>query len=172
MEISRELVKNISIFEDLTDEEFRELAGTADLLKIHSGDILFKQNEQSNAFYIILDGKLELLKSFKKGSPRRLTLLEHGDIFGEMSFISETRRTGTIKAISDSTLIRIKKKPFKESMRKGKNLATYKVIYKLSKLLSHKLTEMVKKMEEVYEKRSQEKQSTGFFPALKRVFLK
>ena len=65
MKIDSKLLKNIPIFSELTDDELLEISSMAELIDIKDGEILFNQGDGSDAFYIILEGKLEVLKFTK-----------------------------------------------------------------------------------------------------------
>jgi len=162
MEITRELVKDIPIFSNLTDEEFLELANMAEVIEVKAEDTLFRQKDKSEAFYIILQGSLEVLKDMKYGKTKKLADMGKGAVVGEMAFLAGTRRSATIRAIDDGILIKIKKEPFKASMRQGESLAGYKLIYFIARSLSEKLKLQVDKFQELSEKRQKNRKS-GIF---------
>ena len=170
MKITRELVKDISIFSELTEEEFIELSGMTEVVKVKAGEVLLKQRDKSEAFYIILEGELEVLKEMKKGKIKKLVEMGPGAIVGEMAFIAGTRRSATIKALTDITLIKIKNKPFKASMAEGESLASYKVILHIAKNLSKKLKIQIDRFQILYEKKGQGKKKDSIFSSLKHIF--
>ena len=61
-----------------------------------AGSNIFVEGESSQDLYMLLSGKLEVLKGNKKITDISKT----GSLFGEMSFLLGVKRTATIKAAS------------------------------------------------------------------------
>jgi len=171
MNLNIETLKNIAIFSELTDIELLEISQMAELIDIKEGETLFKQGDSSDAFYLILEGTLEVLKFTKKRKIQKLVRMSSGAVVGEMAFIAETRRSATIKAVTNTQLIKVKKKPFKISMRECKSIATYKVIHCLSRELALKFREQVDNFQKLYEEKSHNKRKgKGILRSLGRIF--
>ena len=75
------------------------------LVEYDEGQILFLEGDDSQDLYILLSGKLDVLK----GQRKITELNEKGSVFGEMSFLLGEKRTATLKAVSLVTAIRIPK---------------------------------------------------------------
>ena len=77
------------------------------------GDIVIKQGDPGDYFYIIKEGKCQaLLESEKKPEGIPLATLTTGDSFGEEALISDKKRSATIKMLTDGTLMRLSKEEF------------------------------------------------------------
>ncbi len=61
------------------------------------GDVICRQGDEGDRFYIVLDGELEVLAS--DGQQQRLAaVLKRGDFFGEMALLQGGKRTATVQA--------------------------------------------------------------------------
>ncbi len=70
-----------------------------------TGETLFFEGDDSQDIYVLVSGKLDVLKGTKKIAD----ITSEGVVFGEMSFLLDEKRTATIKAMTDVKAIRIPK---------------------------------------------------------------
>jgi len=84
---------------NLDDLEQFEVSGS-------SGDFIFREGDSFAAIYLIQEGSIELLK-VHDGEERRLTRLESGDFFGELSLLEERPHGVSSRALSDYRLLEI-----------------------------------------------------------------
>jgi len=73
------------------------------ILSFKKGQTIFLEGEDSQDLYVLVSGKLDILK----GSHKIAEVSDAGSIFGEMSFLLEEARTASVKAGSDAKVIRI-----------------------------------------------------------------
>ncbi len=76
-----------------------------------AGETLFEEGDRGDSFYVIATGEMSVLKG-SGISQRELVRVGPGDVFGEMALISNDPRTATIKAISDTKLLRLGQEDF------------------------------------------------------------
>jgi len=67
------------------------------------GEILFHEGDDSQNLYVLLEGKLDVLK----GQQVINTIAEPGVVFGEMSFLLGARRTASVRAEEDGRAVSI-----------------------------------------------------------------
>ena len=77
------------------------------------GDIVIKQDDPGDYFYIIKEGRCLVTRS-TPANPKgvKLATLSVGDSFGEEALISETKRNATVTMLSDGHLMRLNKEDF------------------------------------------------------------
>ncbi len=75
------------------------------LTKIEAGQILFLEGDHSQDLYILVSGRLNVLK----GNTKISEITEPGTLFGEMSFLLDEKRTASVKAEEDTEALRIPK---------------------------------------------------------------
>ncbi|MGB1556330.1 MAG: serine/threonine-protein kinase [Oceanococcaceae bacterium] len=99
---NRNALSSLRFFERFNEEEIDELLSVATMLKFAAGDTVVKEGDTENAFYIIANGQAEVFKGGKS-----LSTLNKGDVFGEMGFLTSTRRTATVKARCEMLALRV-----------------------------------------------------------------
>ena len=107
-------------------------------------EVVIKQGEEGDYYYIIKNGKAKVTRSSKTGSELTLATLKDGDAFGEEALLSETKRNATITMETDGMLMRLSKEDFnallKEPMLSWITLAEAKEhVAKGAKLLDVRL---------------------------------
>lgn len=68
-----------------------------------SGQTILTEGDDSQDMYILVEGQLDILK----GNKKIWQITDRGSIFGEMSFLLRAKRTATVKARTDVTVLRI-----------------------------------------------------------------
>lgn len=76
------------------------------------GHVVFKQGEEADSIYIILDGSVEVLES--GDPPKVLAYLTSGDCFGEMGIIHDSKRSATVRVPEEAILLKLPRKAFEE----------------------------------------------------------
>jgi len=109
------------------------------------GCIIFEENSIGKEMYIIISGKVKIVK--EKGTVETiLATLEEGEFFGEMSLFDNNPRSATVKAIGNIKLLEINQKDFLKRISNDPSLA-FRILEKMSqrirqtdeKLLDHVL---------------------------------
>ncbi len=99
------------MFADTPDEALAELADLLQEMDILPGETIIKEGETGESLYIIVDGKVEVVDD-----NRVLNQLGARAVFGELSLLDSSPRTATIRALEDTTLLRLDQTPFYEIM--------------------------------------------------------
>jgi len=66
-------------------------------------DLIVKEGDKSKNFFIVVEGKVGIFRNNEKIAE----FSKSGDIVGEMSFILKKPRTGTLKALTDCSLLTV-----------------------------------------------------------------
>jgi hypothetical protein len=88
-----------------------------------------RQGEIGSSFYIILDGKVRILTEGQNGKAIPVTVLSDGQFFGEMSFLTGTPRSATVKAVDNSYLCEINAEALREIIYQWPAIKTTLVKY-------------------------------------------
>ncbi|HSH40941.1 MAG TPA: cyclic nucleotide-binding domain-containing protein [Arenicellales bacterium] len=75
-------------------------------LKFKAGETIFEEGEQGDAMYVIMDGRVRIVRRGGR-EPVVLATLEPGAFFGEMAVVDRTPRTASAVAFTDSTVLAI-----------------------------------------------------------------
>jgi PAS domain S-box-containing protein len=96
------------------------------------GETVFYEGDDSKDLYILVSGKLDVLK----GKRKIAEISGRGTLFGEMSYLLNQSRTATIKAKTDTTLIKIPEDRIEEFFKKFPELGP-----EITRLLAKRLDE-------------------------------
>ena len=111
----RDLLHRIKYFEHLNDLEIRKLIEVGYRKRLASGEILFRESDPGDAFYIVLSGTVEV-KVLKLNE--HLATLSSGDFFGELSLMLGIPRSATVIATTETLLFAIDHDGFQRLLRR------------------------------------------------------
>ena len=107
----KDFLAAIPIFSDFTDQQLVTLESRATICSFKEGDIVFRQGDAGDAFYVLHKGSAEVLINFDKGSSssiadlgRVVSQLTAGDYFGERALMNDEPRAASIRITSDGTV--------------------------------------------------------------------
>ena len=104
--------------------EPKAVTGRADALSLGApgvektfgtGDIIFNEDDPGDAAYVILSGRVSLLRKTEKGI-KSLGVLGPGQIFGEMSIFDGSPRSATARAATAVTAMRLERERFRQEL--------------------------------------------------------
>ena len=83
-----------------------------------AGQLVFKQGDVGDAFYVVSQGRCQVVRKNKAASKAVvLANLSVGSFFGEESLISDSQRNASVVMVSDGVLMRLKKNDFVELLK-------------------------------------------------------
>jgi len=116
----RDLLRSVTYFQNFTDLELRKLVEIGYRKRLKSSEVLFREDEPGDAFYIILAGSVEV---FVEKINKSLTTLQVGQFFGELSLMLGIPRTATVQSTEDTLLFVINNKGFEKLLQQHPDLA-------------------------------------------------
>ena len=90
------MLKDIPLFEGLSDHELEELSNAAIKRKFPPNTILCSEGDKTDSLHIICSGKVKVSITDNDGREIILALLGPGEYFGEMSLIDNEPRSATV----------------------------------------------------------------------------
>jgi len=132
-----------NIFEGLNDSEKNSILSLGQEVTHDKGASILIESVRTSDIYIIMDGRVSIdigSVSFDKGirAKMQLAVLRQGDIFGEMAFLENQRRTANVTAIDKVHVIKIERNNLLELFDKN-NYIGYIFMRNLSFILSQRL---------------------------------
>lgn len=108
-------------------------------------ELVFSAGDVSNDFFIIKTGKIRIYKLSLSGKELTLNILKPGDLFGEMTLISDEPRTTFAEVFEDCYLCRISKSDFEKYKDAFRDISSkvYKYIGLKRKEIEAKLEDLV-----------------------------
>ena len=107
-----ELLKNIYLFEDLSQEEITKVSEIVASETFPEGHMLFNEGDKGDRFYIIRKGAVRISQNISGTGEEALTILEEGTYFGEMALIDDAPRSADAIIHTETELFVISKKDF------------------------------------------------------------
>ena len=77
-----EYLKQIPLFSGLSEEEIGEISSYIERKRFRKRECIFSEGDQSNWFYILVDGKVKITKLSHDGKEIIIELISPGDLFG------------------------------------------------------------------------------------------
>ncbi|MFZ4394348.1 MAG: ATP-binding protein [Kiritimatiellia bacterium] len=88
-------------------EAVRILALAATITTCKAEDVLFREGDDSDSLYLVLDGSVRIFKAMPSDPPHLLTRVEANGFFGEYGVLDGSVRSATAVAAVDTLLARI-----------------------------------------------------------------
>ena len=116
-------LEQMSIFAALTPHELHMLAAKARMRRLKAGQLLCREGDLGNTFYIIAKGRLAVEKELADGSFGRLYTIEGEAVAGLVALIDGQPRSATIRAEQDSVVMEYPQADFERLYRAGSRFA-------------------------------------------------
>jgi serine phosphatase RsbU (regulator of sigma subunit) len=151
-------LSKIPLFADLPKKELDHILSALDVEEMKDRDILFREGDLGERFYIVTKGELEILLAEGRKEELLLNVMSEGEYFGEMSLImAGGHRTATVRARGASTLLSMSRAQFSALTQKHPKLSAA-MVRVLSQRLDaantqkfHDLTEKNKQLQSAYD---------------------
>jgi potassium-dependent mechanosensitive channel len=114
-----QMLRQVIYFENLNDIELRQLIEVGCRQRLQPSEILFRENDPGDAFYIVLDGAVDV---YVEKINKHLVTLTHGKFFGELSLMLGVPRTASVKAVEETILFAINKIGFQKLLNEHPEL--------------------------------------------------
>ncbi|MDM8527458.1 PAS domain S-box protein [Anaerolineales bacterium HSG24] len=108
-----EILKNIFLFADLSDEDLTTLSSMVELINLTAGMVLFMEGTKGEWGYVIQEGEIELHKQTLNGE-MLLAVRGAGEFIGEMALLDEAPRMASATARTNSSLLAINQCQFNQ----------------------------------------------------------
>jgi small-conductance mechanosensitive channel/CRP-like cAMP-binding protein len=100
------LLRGVAFLEVLTPEQLERLAAEARLVPHPAGLAVVRQGEPGDSLFVVAAGRVEVSVHAAGGGPEQpLATLGVGDYFGEMSLLTGTPRTATIRTLDEAQFV-------------------------------------------------------------------
>lgn len=130
-------IKQASIFSCIEDADLMQIIDFSEIISYERGENIITEGTENTGFFVLLSGKLEIVKNGKWGEVK-LGILQNNASFGETSLFKDKKATATVNAIEPSTILLISKEQFtayiKAHPKAGNVILTYIVFSLLQKL--------------------------------------
>jgi CPA1 family monovalent cation:H+ antiporter len=103
-----ELISAVPLLNGISPELLERLAALAQPVTFLAGDVVIGEGEHGDALYIIMHGMVDVYRT--DAADTAVAELRDGDFFGEVALFGDHVRTATVKAVTPSTLLRLRRR--------------------------------------------------------------
>ena len=93
------LLRKVPLFELLDDDEVKVLSEQLDQKRVYAGQTVFNQGDDGGTMYVVQSGKIEIFLKDDNNERVVLSVVEPGEIFGELSLLDNEPRSAGAKAL-------------------------------------------------------------------------
>lgn len=144
------------MFAELDATELSEIVHIMQVQKVRAGQPVFREGDPGDAWYVIFAGEAEVLKGNEFLPTQRLSVLGEKACFGEMAILDHSARSASVLALGECTVFRFPRRDFEELLTDG-NLAAYKLIYQMAKVLCARQRKITQDLTEALAARETDK---------------
>jgi CRP-like cAMP-binding protein len=108
------ILRQMALFQNLSEDDRTALAAAMKEVTVEKRAVIFQEDDPGDAFYIVLEGEIEVQKRLPKPANRTEVIgrLGAGSGFGEIALLEGTVRSATVRAGRRSRLLRLAKDDF------------------------------------------------------------
>lgn len=101
------LMNSAALFAPFNRNDRRDLVQKFRARDVKKGDVLVKEGQPSDGLYVVLSGEVEI-----DAAGARIATLKEGQVFGEMSLLTRSPASATVRATRHTSLLRLPKQDF------------------------------------------------------------
>jgi CRP-like cAMP-binding protein/Fe-S-cluster-containing hydrogenase component 2/ferredoxin len=110
-------LRTVPMFAGLSQDFIDGLRSKVDLVRYAKGEVICRQNDLADSFYLVRIGFVKVTESHP-GGELVLAYLGRGNYFGEIGLLRDGRRTATVTALDHVELVRISGDDFQEMVQR------------------------------------------------------
>jgi len=109
-----------------------------------AGDVIFREGEPSDAAYLIVSGRVRIVKGHETGSPRELAVVGAGEYVGEMGAIDDLPRSASAVAEGNVVCMPVTPDEFMDMLLKNPDeaIGLLKILFERLRRANKRLAEI------------------------------
>jgi CRP-like cAMP-binding protein len=133
-----------SFFENFAPVERESIAARLNSRRFKDGEVIFMRGDPGSTLMIVVEGRVRIGVNTAEGREMLLTIMEPGQIFGEMSLLDGQSRSADATAMGDTLVLTLERSDFTATLRQFPEAAL-----RLCAMLSEKLRRSTDQVEGV-----------------------
>lgn len=106
-----DMLRRVPLFSQIEPSKLKLLAFTSERLSFDAQQDVFRQGDEGDAAYVIMQGSADVVVNTPKGETV-VAVLSDNAFIGEIAILCDVPRTATIRAKSELQTLKIKKEDF------------------------------------------------------------
>jgi CRP/FNR family cyclic AMP-dependent transcriptional regulator len=102
-----ELLARVPVLSTLIKEDLERIADLAVPRAFEPGQVVFREGDASDTCYIVRAGRARAVREHAGGRTITLATFGPGDIFGELALFEDERRSATVEAIEQTSVVAV-----------------------------------------------------------------
>ena len=120
-----DLLAQTPLFAELTQEELQRIAEAARMRVYQPGEVIVREGEHTAGCFIIVTGQVEVVKGADTAKSTGLAQMGPGEIFGEMAMIDDSPRSATVRALSATECVGLRRSDFMAELQRTPEIAVH-----------------------------------------------
>jgi CRP-like cAMP-binding protein len=100
-----EILRTVPLFADISAQHLKGIAKSCSERVFKKGDVIVKQGNPGIGLFIIVAGKVKVVKTLDHGREMEIATHGHGEVIGEMAVLDGAPRTANVIAVEDTTCL-------------------------------------------------------------------
>lgn len=117
-----DILEKVPLFTSLDRRDLMTLAASARERQYQPGEDLVRQGDTGVGLFILTSGRVRVTQS-RQGQQYDLGVLDHNQVFGEISLLDDLPRTATVTAIEPCSVIIVPIWDFRAALRENPTMA-------------------------------------------------
>ena len=110
-------LREVPLFSEMDENEVAGIRDIMEEMKFKEGQVIIREGETGDLFYVITEGRVEVIIRDADGSDVVLHEAGPGDFFGELSMLTNKPRSARIRAVEDVTTLVLERDEFFNFLR-------------------------------------------------------
>src|SRR5678816_3627972 len=110
-------LREVHLFSEMDEQEVAGIREIMEEMKFKAGQVIIREGETGDLFYVITEGRVEVIIRDAAGSDVILHEAGPGDFFGELSMLTNEPRSARIRAVEDVTTLVLERDEFFNFLR-------------------------------------------------------
>jgi CRP/FNR family transcriptional regulator, cyclic AMP receptor protein len=112
------LLSMVDILGPLSEEEMEDLAKRTPDTFLEQGDVLYSPQDGTERLFILKKGRVQLYEVDRSGEEITLSVVEDGNVVGEMALTGQSLQGVYVRALTPSTVVSLRREEFEELIMK------------------------------------------------------
>ncbi|MFT5131548.1 MAG: CRP-like cAMP-binding protein [Gammaproteobacteria bacterium] len=146
--IVKKYVRNLSLFSDLDESEFAQLARWFRVYTAKAGEFVFKEGDQSSQLCLVAEGLITIYKQINEAELFQVAQIKEGGSIGEMGVLEDKPISATAIASVNSVVFIISADNFNRLITENEKMGV-KLLKKIGQIISARLRKTTAMLAEV-----------------------
>lgn len=137
-------LKKVPLFSQMSLEQLEVVGRIVTEVAVFRSEVVFREGEMGDRMYVIVEGRVKVVKNYHAPNEIVLATLSETDYFGEMAILDREPRSATIVVDEDSRLLSISGQRLRDIVQQKPEIA-----FEIFKVLTHRLRTTDQRLGEV-----------------------